>query len=148
MPTLHWALLCHQALTDETTNAVSYINAVEDFAFSSFPQQLPLITVATIWRKEKDGDDDIEMRIRLGFPDGERDEFTLETSHDFGEYRRFRVNRGIQGIPVTQPGTLDVFIEHRDEGSWNVRKHIPVEIHHEAQDHTPSPKIEAGEENS
>lgn len=130
MPDLHWALLCQQAITDQTTNAVSYLNSVEELTVDSFPVQLPPITVATIWRREdwaEDGEEeDIVMRIRITGPVDE--EITSETSEEFGEHDRYRINRGIGGIPITEPGILNFHIEHRDGDEWNERFRIPVRI--------------------
>lgn len=130
MADLHWAVLCQQVITDQATNAVSYLNMVEELTVDSFPVQLPPITVGTIWRREDWTDEareeDIVMRIRITGPLEE--EISLETSEEFGEHDRFRINRGVGGIPVTEPGVVNFHIEHRDEGEWSERTRIPVRI--------------------
>jgi hypothetical protein len=132
MPSLHWGLLCQEVITDQETNAVSYIKGVEEFTIPGFPAQLPQITVSTIWWKEEDNDT-IDMRIRISPPNDENEE-VFEVSHDFGGSQRFRVNRGLKGFPVTEPGLLEIYIEHRSEEGWDTCQRIPVVIKHEPQD--------------
>lgn len=129
MPKLHWALLCQQAVIDKNTNATSYLNAVEELGVESFPTKLPTITVATIWRRESDngsGDEEINMRIKITGPIP--DPITFEANETFGDFKRFRINRGLGGIPVEEPGAVVFYIQHKDEGEWNTRWSIPVEI--------------------
>lgn len=126
MPKLHWSLLCQQAIIDKNTNSASYLNTVEELGIESFPSQLPPITVATIWRKEETENEEIRMRVRITGPLPEP--ITFEANETFGDFKRYRINRGLGGIPVEESGTLNFHIEHYDEGEWNTRWRIPVGI--------------------
>lgn len=106
---------------------MSYINSVEAFQVGEFPARLSQITVATIWRKEA-GDKKVDMRIRVSGPVDEEEPVSIEIEQEFGAFKRYRINRGIMGLPVEEPGTLTFSIEHREGEDWEVRKQIPVEI--------------------
>ena len=130
MPDLHWALLCQQAITDRTTNAISYLNAVEELTVESFPAQLPPITVSTIWRRKnwtgEPEEGNIAMRIRI--TGTVKEEITSQVNQEFGSHDRYRINRGIGGIPVTEPGVVNFHIEHKDDDEWNERFRIPLRV--------------------
>lgn len=123
-----WAVLCQQIITDQESNAASYINALEGIGLVRFPSQLPLLMVGTLWRRAKE-DDKLEMRVRVLGPDNS----LLHTENgpiaNFGkEFRRYRINLGIGGVSAPAPGVYSYVIEQRKGNQWNEVASLPLEV--------------------
>lgn len=121
MPKLVWALLCQRLIIDQQTNLVSYVDAFDGVALPYFPLPAPILTVATVWKREEEAA--LEMRVAVYDPHGRRlmdaqaDPLRFEPHH-----RRGRMHVVVGGFEIAGPGSYGFGIETRREGEW-------VEVH-------------------
>jgi hypothetical protein len=135
MPTLQWALTCNRVITDGETNSVSYIDALEAFAVSSFPIPFPPICVATLWRR-KSSRDILHPRLRIENPSGKTIQTFEPSTPTPLSKQRHRLNVILGGAPIESPGEYHIVIEQRVGKSWRVAQTLPIDISQLATDDT------------
>lgn len=122
-----WSIPCQIALTNQETNSVSYIEALEGFRVLSIPFPFPLITVGTLWLREEE-DDHIEMRIRILSPSGEGLFTQAQPKTSFGKFIRYRFNLRFGGFDITEEGMHFIVVEQRLSEKWVEQSRIPLMI--------------------
>jgi hypothetical protein len=127
MAILQWALICHRVITDSQTNSVSYIDALEAFAVSSFPIPFPPVCVSTLWRRESERDV-LHTRIRIQDPSG----LTIQSFEpDLPTpllTKRHRLNVILGGAEIREPGEFQIIIEQRAGKTWRAEHTLPIDV--------------------
>src|SRR4051794_7626248 len=113
-----WSILCRRVITDRESNTSSYIDALEEFVTSGVPVRVNMIMIGTLWAKANEEEDLLEVRVRVLSPAGH--EIHVENGPEvrFGNFRRFRLNLGVLGLPIDLPGVYEFCIEHRQAARW------------------------------
>lgn len=128
MAKLIWGVLCLRLITDQETNNISYIDAVEAIHAPQFPFRLPVMTLGLLWRREEPNE---ELRIRFqSIPPGGVASEVLELPSYIIDKDNLRVNIRFGVSDVTQSGNLDLNVEQIVNGNWlNVYKlSIPIAL--------------------
>jgi len=135
MPTLQWALTCNRVITDRETNSVSYIDALEAFAVSSFPVPFPPVCVSTLWRRESSRDI-LHPRLRIENPSRKTIQTFEPSTPTPLSKQRHRLNVILGGAPIESPGEYHIVIEQRVGESWRVAQTLPIDVSQLAADKT------------
>ncbi len=119
-------IVCQRVITDQATNSVSYIDAIEELQFSSLPAVLPPFIVGTLWERGEE-EEELEIRLRFVRPDGKH-------SHEFTPPKtalirqRHRVNLTVGGLPVAVEGRHTIVIHQRVGGRWRKVASYPLYV--------------------
>lgn len=128
MARLLWALTCQRAIIDRETNTASYIDAVEQVQVQGFPAVfVPPLCVASLWKRDRDSDEVLNLRIRLLAPSGQE-----VTSFRPDEVRmtspRYRMNVMFSGFPIKEEGEYSFEIDLLAGKSWKVVCSLPITV--------------------
>jgi len=127
MPKHLWSVPCQMVLTDQETNAVSYIGAIEGFMIPETPFPFPPIFVGTVWMRQSD-DDAVEMRLRVLSPSNDILFTKAHPRKVFEDFFRYRINIRFGGFDMTEGGMHHVLVEHREEGNWVEDTRLPIHV--------------------
>jgi len=127
MAKLLWALACQRVITDQESNSVSYIDAVEQLSVPKLPFQFPPFTVATLWKREKRGEK-INMRLGVFGPD---DKTIVDFEPEPGESEtalRHRMNLTLGGLPITAAGQHRIEVQQKVKGKWRTEGELQIDV--------------------
>jgi len=127
MPILQWALICNRVITDKETNSVSYIDALEAFAVSSFPIPFPPVCVSTLWRRESE-EDTLRVRIRIQDPAGQTIQSFEPDQPTPLPKKRHRLNVILGGAEIREPGEFVIIIEQHTGKRWRMEHSLPIDV--------------------
>lgn len=104
MARLEFFVVSESVSIDQTSNAASVFNILEEIGTPQFPILIPYCAAISLWcREEADRDEDFQCTLRIIRPGGERNDI----STNFRPVRpRHRVVQRIQGLQLTQAGEL------------------------------------------
>jgi hypothetical protein len=120
MAALKWAVICQRVLTDQQTNAVSYIDLIEDVHVPQLPYALPVIAVGTVW--EREGGESIAVRVRAMDPNDAL-LATIEGVLESAEARFHRANFRI-GLVAENVGRYQIVVEQEVDRRWREEARI------------------------
>ena len=127
MATLVWAVICQRILHDQNTNFLSYIDAMDGVALPTFPVVAPMLFVGTLWQLKDDPK--FGVRVCAYAPDGslllESNPFIPEIPL---EQKRYRVNVGLTGLPLSGPGLYTFGVENLVNDQWVEVTRIPFDV--------------------
>ncbi|MBI2388486.1 MAG: hypothetical protein HYV09_02615 [Deltaproteobacteria bacterium] len=120
MPTVEYFLVAESVSVDQTSNAVSVFNILEELRPARFPASLPLVVIVcalAIDATELGAEIDVTVRVRR--TSGQVDE--LPASFKATGRRHRQISR-LQGLPIEQPGELrfDLLVNGRLLASYVV----------------------------
>jgi len=121
------SILCLNIITSKETNAVSYINSVEELGVPKLPMNLPPFQLGTLWQKSKTGDAALKMRIKLKSP-SEQIEQTFNIPEINIKTKRYRYNLSFGGLSVKEEGTYFFIVEFFEKDKWKIASEVPLEI--------------------
>lgn len=125
MAKLRWAITCARVITDQSTNLVSYIDAVEELQMPALPAGAPPFTVGTTWERETN-DVTIHVRVRILAPDGSSlGEIRADLEPQDG-IRRHRANFTFM-LVLRAVGVHRVVVEQLSHEEWREEWSIPLE---------------------
>ena len=130
MPVLQWAILCSRAITDQETNTISYIDAIEGISVSGFPFPFPPVCVSTLWRRQSERDT-LSVRIRIQDPSGQTIQSFEPDSPISMDKKRHRLNVILGGAQIKGPGEYLIVIEQRAGESaetWKQEQVLPIDV--------------------
>jgi hypothetical protein len=122
-----WSIACQTLLTDNLTNLVSYVQAMEGLSVSQLPVPAPPIWVGSLWVREGD-EQGVAPRIRILSPNGEQVALVEIRAAQFGAATRMRQNTAIGGFALTAAGTYEVVIEQRRGKAWVEEARLPIDV--------------------
>ncbi len=126
MAKIVWAIVCRRVITDQQSNTVTYVDAVEQINFSTLPSASPPVTVGTLWQRQE-GDETLELRLRLLGPDKKliaSDQLQVITL----EKPRHRVNVVVDGFEFREEGEHTIVIDQKLKGKWKRVALLPLAI--------------------
>lgn len=127
MAKLVWALLCQRMIIDAQTNLVSYVDALDAVTIPKFPLKAPPIVVGTLWQRE--GEKKLEMRVQVYAPSGlQLGAFEAAPLEFKPEHKRARMNVGVSGFEIAEPGRYQFGIETREKGKWVEVHRVPFDV--------------------
>jgi hypothetical protein len=122
-----WSIPCETLLTDQLTNTVSYIQAIEGFFTTQLPINPPPFTVGSLWTRESD-EPAIHSRVRLLAPDRSTVAVMENAPVAYGGTIRMRQMTVLEGFTVHMAGTHEILVEQRRGFEWVVECRLPLEI--------------------
>lgn len=127
MPRLIWAVTCARIITDNQTNSVSYVDAVEQLRSGAFPAPFPPIYLGTLWRRSTIGEE-LRIRVRVTDPSG-KDLISFQPKQTIEMVQpRHRLNVNLGGPKIAKPGEYTVIVEQPSGSAWKVVAELPIEI--------------------
>ena len=122
-----WSILCKDILTDQGTNAVSYIESIEEGAAPALPILIAPLSIGTLWEKDSDQQELFAARIVLAYPSGA--EKPLLQTQDMTFVRpRQRLHFKINELPITEFGRHEVRVEIRQDDQWLTVSRLPLVV--------------------
>ncbi len=125
-------LLCAEGVVvDQRTNNASAFNILEQLNFKSLPVVFPKMVILSILEREKGDLEKWKGRLRIDIAGSIIIDQPLE--HNFKGLHRSRNMLILGGLPITQPGTMEISLVKNDKKiiSYTIEVIIP-----------PGPKIE------
>ena len=119
-------VVCEKVITDRTTNVVSYINCVEELHAAQLPAPLPPLVLGSLWARESDTEENLEMRIRVSPPDGATKTFPVPIAVMDKQRKRYNVTIG--GVLAEAEGTCLFELQVKRTGRWRRVWAFPVEL--------------------
>ena len=126
MPRLSWALLCQRVLTDQATNSVSYIEAVEAIRVRALPHPLPAVVVGCLWLGSDD--EPFQFEVQLVDPEGEVVGKLTAEPQSLPADTGLRTNVALSGATVAVAGVFEVRVRQRRQGRWRTEAAIPLVV--------------------
>lgn len=133
MPHLSWAIPVEQVITDQRTNNVSYLNAIEGYAADDFPHLLAPVTVAMSWWRQEE-EEAFVARIRVHDPSDEIIAESFTKTVRFENYTRYRINFAIE-VSIKDDGEHWIRVASapdKDSEEWEVQANLPILVVPEA----------------
>lgn len=127
MAKLLWAIPCQRVITDQATNSVTYVDAVEQFAVPKLPFRFPHVVIGTLWARSSKGEK-ITMRMEIFDPAGAS---VKKTGPFYGESElaiRHRIHVTLAGIPIEGEGQYRVEIQQRSGRKWSAVGEIVFDV--------------------
>jgi hypothetical protein len=123
-----WTIPCGLIITDQQTNVVSYIAAIEEATATTFPAQFPLINIGTLWRKSSAEPEILVVRALLERPSKQKEiMITVAPITMKGKLHRVVLRCGFE---AQEPGVHYLMIQFRkDNKRWVTASRLPLEIH-------------------
>lgn len=122
-----WSVLCKTIITDQETNAVSYIHSIEEGSASSLPTVISPIVVGTLWEKDSEQEEVLLARIVFALPSG-TERLLLQTRPLSISQPRQRVHFKLEGISITESGRHEIRVEARAQDGWYIVSRLPFMI--------------------
>jgi hypothetical protein len=122
-----WSLPCSLMLTDQLSNSVSYIQAIESLSTTQLPAIAPAFTIGSLWLREN-AESVAHTRLRVLAPDGSvAHELPLEPMH-FRDFLRMRQQSVLGGFLITQAGAYEILVEQQRGADWVVECRLPIDF--------------------
>ncbi len=132
MVRLLWALLCQRVLTDQNTNSVSYIEAVEAFGLPKFPAQFPPLVLGTVWQTASSVEASTPERLEVVLRSPSKKSTVLfdVPQGDFGDEAFHRLNFNLGGAPLLEPGEYEILLRQFDGKRWRRAGGVFLQVDH------------------
>lgn len=131
MARLAWALLCQRVLTDQKTNSVSYIEAVEAVRLPRLPHHLPAVVLGCLWIGTKD--EEFEFQVQIVGPDSVVAGAMTADPQVLPTGTGLRTNVALTGTKVTAEGSYEVRVRQKTRGRWRTESAIPLVVEVEGE---------------
>lgn len=127
MAQLLWALTCKRAITDQETNNISYIDAIEQINVPRLPASYGTqLVISSLWRRG-DEHDLLSIRHRLIAPSGK--ELAVHCTDPIEMMKpRYRLNIILGGFDIEEEGEYRFNIDVNDSGNWRTVGDIPISV--------------------
>ncbi len=103
-------LLCAEGVViDQRSNNASAFEILEQLNPVSLPIVFPKLVVLSVFERDEGDPDKFPANIRVTL--GESEILNQEVRHDFQGKKRTRHTFSIGGLPITQPGILEVSVQ-------------------------------------
>lgn len=122
-----WSVLCKTVITDQETNAVSYIHSIEEGSAPSLPTVISPVVVGTLWEKHSEQNEVLLARIVFALPSG-MERLLLQTQPLSISQPRQRVHFKLEGISITEFGRHEIRVEARAQDGWHIVSRLPFMI--------------------
>lgn len=122
-----WSVLCKDILTDQETNAVTYIQSIEEGAAVALPILISPVSIGTLWEKDSDQEEMFVARVVLVYPSGVEKQL-LQTGELTLSRQRQRLHFKINGLPATEYGRYEVRVEIQQTGHWQTAGRLPFVV--------------------
>ena len=122
-----WSIMCKDILTDQETNAVSYIQSLEEGMASVLPITISPVSIGTFWEKDSDKEEIFSVRIIFVYPSGVAKQL-LQTKDLVFSRPRQRLHFKMEGLNVTEFGRYEVRIDFMQNEQWYIACRLPLMI--------------------
>ena len=122
-----WSILCKDILTDQATNAVSYIESIEEGAAAVLPVMISPVNIGTLWEKDSDQEELFVARLVFVHPSGAEKQLLQTQDLTFSRQRQ-RLHFKVEGLPITEFGRHEVRVEIRQDGLWQAVSRLPLVV--------------------
>lgn len=122
-----WSIPCMTLITDGETNLVSYVNALEAIKVPQLPVILPLFTIGTMWWRDSDKEEILNIRLRFERPDNSIDTILLVDKFKMVR-RRHRSHLRIGNLQINHGGFHFFLVEQLQGETWKTVSRLPFEV--------------------
>lgn len=122
-----WTVLCRDIITDQETNAVSYVRCIEEGTASSLPVSIGPVFLGTLWEKQDQEQIRVVFRIILLTPGQER-QTVLQTKPLVLDRPRHRLNFRMNSLILREFGTYHLSLECLAGRKWVEAARLPILI--------------------
>ena len=122
-----WSVLCQTVITDERTNSVSYINAIENVIVSKIPFRFPTISLGTLWTKSTNEDERLKIRIKFVSPSND-EKILIEPDPIVLKLKNHRLNILMDGLLIEKEGLYKFIVENLDGDQWKLANEIFLNV--------------------
>jgi hypothetical protein len=122
-----WSILCRDILIDQETNAVSYLQCIEEVGAGVLPMVITQVSIGTLWEKNTDRDEPFLSRVVFVLPSGNM-KTLLQTRPLMFNRPRQRLHFKLEGLPITEFGHHDVRVEIHSNGNWQTVACLPLVV--------------------
>lgn len=127
MARLLWALTCQRVITDQETNNVSYIDAVEQITVPGLPAIFGAqLCVSSLWKRERDNER-LVVRHRLVSPSGSQVSGFRTEPIEMSKPRH-RLNLVLAGFRIEEEGEFQFEIDVDVAGHWKRACALPISV--------------------
>lgn len=127
MARLLWALTCQRVITDQDSNNVSYIDAIEQITVPGIPAVFAAqLCVSSLWMRDRDREL-LVVRHRLVAPSG-KEVSTFRSEPMEMSKPRYRVNLVLGGFHIGEEGEYRFEIDAEVAGKWKTVSVLPVAV--------------------
>jgi hypothetical protein len=122
-----WSVVCQTILTDQFSNTVSYIQAIEGYTVVQLPTVAPPMMLGILWGREGN-ENAVRTRVRIVAPD-QSIALTFEAEPaSYGQNVRIRQNIMLGGFVYGQAGNYELVVEHKRLNEWVTATSIPIQV--------------------
>ncbi len=122
-----WSVLCKDILTDQETNAVTYIQSIEEGAAEALPIVISQVSIGTLWEKDSEQEEIFRARVVHAFPSGVKKEL-LQTREVIFNRQHQRLHFKVKRLSITEYGRHEMRVEFLRNGQWQTVSRLPFEI--------------------
>ncbi len=123
-----WSVLCRDIITDQDSNAVSYIRCLEEGAATRLPVQIGPLFLATLWEKTGEQAETVQFQVLLVTPSQSR-QTILQTQALVLDRPRQRLHFRINALNLNEFGTYMLVVMFTAAEEWETASQLPVFIH-------------------
>lgn len=95
-----------EVIVDQKSNNASVINILEQFSFPSLPAIINKMVILSVFERDEGDDEKWEGNLRIFLAGVEI--FNQPIVHNFRGKPRSRLIFGIGGLPISQPGRMEI----------------------------------------
>ncbi len=122
-----WSVLCRDIITDQESNAVSYIRCIEDGAAAKLPARIGPVFLGTLWEKTGTDPEAVAFRVVLESP-GQKRQVVLQSRPVLIDRPRQRLHFRLNTLYLTDYGYYVLSVEFSREEKWETAARLPVLI--------------------
>jgi len=122
-----WAVLCRDIITDQESNAVTYIRCIEEGVASSLPVHIGPVFVGTLWEKTGEEPEPVSFRLILISPD-RKGQVVLQTRPVILDRPWHRLQFRLNVLHLADYGMHALLVEFNRDEKWEAAARLPVFI--------------------
>ena len=122
-----WSVLCRDIITDQESNAVSYIRCIEEGAAAKLPAQIGPVFLGTLWEKTGKAPETVSFRVVLESPAQKR-RAVLQSRPVVIDRPRQRLQFRLNALQLSEFGIYNLLVECNQGGKWETAARLPVLI--------------------
>ena len=122
-----WSVLCRDIITDQESNAVTYIRCIEEGAAAKLPVHIGPVFLGTLWEKTGPDPETVTFRVVLVSPD-QRRQAILQSRPVILDRPRHRLQFRLSALALTEFGPYMLLVEFKQNAKWETAARLPILI--------------------
>ena len=122
-----WSVLCRDIITDQESNAVTYIRCIEEGAAAKLPVHIGPVFLGTLWEKTDPDPETVTFRVVLVSPDQKR-QAILPRRPVILDRPRHRLQFRLSALTLVEFGHYALLVEFKQNARWETAARLPILI--------------------